>query len=63
MDYLKKRIEQLDIEDVKENDDEDPRFEKTYKILIQKSNNTYFQEPVHFNMHGQKIYVKSVWQK
>lgn len=61
--HLKRKLKQLEIEEVKINHDNDPRFEKTYKILIKKNNNTYYQMPIHFNMHGQRIYVKSVWKK
>lgn len=61
--HVKRKLENLDIEDAKANDDNDTRYEKTYKILIKKDSDTYYTAPVHFNMHGNEIYVKSLWQE
>jgi len=59
---VKKKLRKLDILSVRPNDQEDPRYINTYKVAIKASGKLY-EMPIYFNMGGNEIYVKSVWNK
>ncbi len=63
LEQVKQKIKELDIKDVRENNQEDPRYEKTYKITIKVPENKEYEMPIYFNPAGNEIYVKSVWNK
>ena len=63
LNQVKHRIQELEFHSVRENNQDDPRYEKTYKITVKASNNRIYEMPIYFNMNGNEIYVKSVWNK
>lgn len=60
---VKKKIEDLDFHNVRDNNQDDPRYEKTYNLVVKVSNDCFYEMPIYFNMNGNEIYVKSVWNK
>lgn len=60
---VKRKIKDLDFHSVRENNQDDPRYEKTYKVTIKVSDDRVYEMPIYFNMDGNEIYVKSVWNK
>ncbi|MFB6208858.1 MAG: hypothetical protein ABEJ56_01825 [Candidatus Nanohaloarchaea archaeon] len=60
---IKQKLKDLDIHSVRPNDQEDPRYNKTYKVTIETSKGSFYEMPIYFNMDGNEIYVKSVWNK
>lgn len=60
---VKQKVKDLDFHSVRENNQDDPRYEKTYKVVIKVSDDGFYELPIYFNMGGNEIYVKSVWNK
>lgn len=60
---IKQKLKNLDIHSVRPNDQEDPRYSKTYKVIIKTSKGKFYEMPIYFNVDGNEIYVKSVWNK
>lgn len=60
---VKQKVKDLNFHSVRENNQDDPRYEKTYKVVIKVSENRFYELPIYFNMGGNEIYVKSVWNK
>jgi len=60
---VKQKIRDLEFHRVRENNQDDPRYEKTYKVTVKVSNDRVYEMPIYFNMNGNEIYVKSVWNK
>lgn len=60
---VKQKVKDLDFHSVRENNQDDPRYSKTYKVVIKVSENRFYELPIYFNMEGSEIYVKSVWNK
>lgn len=63
MSLVKRKIRNLNLERVKENNQDDPRYSKTYKVTIKGSGTDIYEIPIYFNMGGNEVYVKSVWNK
>lgn len=59
---VKQKIRELDLHSVRENNQDDPRYGKTYKIVV-KAGDGFYELPIYFNMNGSEIYVKSLWNK
>ena len=62
LEQVKKKLRDLEIHRVRSNDQEDPRYSKTFKVTIKTSGRLY-EMPIYFNLNGNEIYVKSVWNK
>lgn len=62
-DFVKEKLRNLEIQSVRENPEKDSRFEKTYKVTIEKTEEEKYEMPIYFNPEGNEIYVKSVWIK
>lgn len=60
---VKQKIRDLEFHSVRENNQDDPRYGKTYKVLIKVGSDKLYEMPIYFNMNGSEIYVKSVWNK
>lgn len=60
---VKQEIKNLDFHGVRENNQDDPRYEKTYKVTIKVGEDRVYEMPIYFNLDGNEIYVKSVWNK
>jgi hypothetical protein len=63
LEKVKEKIREPDIYEVRDNDEKDPRYEKTYKIALKVSEDQFYEMPIYFNSGGNEIYVKSVWKK
>jgi hypothetical protein len=63
LDAVRQRLRDLDVVSVRGNDDDDPRYGRTYKVVVEGSGENLYEMPVYFNMNGSEIYVKSVWNK
>lgn len=61
--HVKQKLMNLEIHGVRSNDQEDPRYSKTYKVILKTSEENLYEMPIYFNMNGNEIYVKSVWNK
>ena len=61
--HVKRKIKDLDFQNARENNQDDPRYEKTYKVVIKASEDKFYEIPIYFNKNGNEIYVKSVWTK
>lgn len=60
---VKRKIKKLDIYSVRKNNQRDPRYSKTYKIVVKDSESRFYEIPIYFNPNGNEVYVKSVWNK
>jgi hypothetical protein len=60
---IKQKLKNLEIHSVRSNDQEDQRYSKTYKVTVKTSKGKFYEMPIYFNMDGNEIYVKSVWNK
>jgi len=60
---VKQKLKNEKIHSVTPNDQEDPRYSKTYKVIIKTSEGKLYEMPIYFNMDGNEIYIKSVWNK
>jgi hypothetical protein len=63
MEQVKQKIKELNFHSVRGNNQDDSRYEKTYKVTIKAGNGRFYEMPIHFNIDGNEIYVKSVWNK
>jgi len=60
---VRQKVKDLDFQSVRENNQDDPRYDKTYKVVIRVADDRFYELPIYFNMGGNEIYVKSVWNK
>jgi len=63
LEEVKQKIRDLNFHKVRENNQKDSRYGKTYKVIIKGSEDSYYEMPIYFNIQGNEIYVKSVWNK
>jgi hypothetical protein len=60
LNQVKTKLKNLDLHNVRENNQKDPRYGKTYKVTIRDSDNKVYEMPIYFSLNGNEIYVKSV---
>ncbi|MFB6213866.1 MAG: hypothetical protein ABEJ07_04875 [Candidatus Nanohaloarchaea archaeon] len=58
---LEKKILGCEFEEVRENNQSDPKFEYSFRVKI-RGNDHLVEVPVYFNVPGTKILVKSIWR-
>jgi len=47
---VKQKIKNLDFHSVRENNQDDPRYEKTYKVTIKVGEDRVYEMPIYFSM-------------